>query len=137
MKNLLVFIFVFSLCMFDHVSGAGIRIGNELKFQKLLWMRCYSKDDVLGPKIIPIGGHFVTYFSVNIWRTTRFMCTLKQGPNYRHYQNFTAFKLFGMEDHGDVWDWRARENEIYLKKKEGGKFIKNPVNMHKVYDWIN
>ncbi|CAH8266854.1 unnamed protein product [Arabidopsis lyrata] len=25
-------------------------------------MRCYSKDDVIGPKIIPIGGHSFNYF---------------------------------------------------------------------------
>nr|P0DN94.1 RecName: Full=S-protein homolog 17; Flags: Precursor [Arabidopsis thaliana] len=136
MKNLSIFMFVFSLCMFGHVSRARIRIANELKFKKNLWMRCYSKDDVLGPHIIPIGGHFLDYFGTNFWGTTRFMCTLRQGPNYIHYQSFTAFKLFSMEDHGGLWDWRAREDGIYLKK-EGNKFIKNPVNMHKVYDWIN
>ncbi|EFH51635.1 hypothetical protein ARALYDRAFT_904963 [Arabidopsis lyrata subsp. lyrata] len=107
-----VFLFVFSLCILGHVSGAGIRISNELKFKKLLWIRCYSKDDVLGPKTIPIG------------------------PNYRHYQNFTAFKLFGVKDQGGLWDWRAREDGIYLKK-EGGSHIKNPVDMHKEYVWIN
>lgn len=135
MKNLSIFIFVFSLCMLGHVSGAGLRIANELKFKKLLWMRCYSKDDVLGPRIIPIGGHFEDTFGVNFWGTTRFMCTLRQGPNYRHYQNFTAFKLFSHTDHGGMWDWRAREDGIYLKKV-GGKHIWKPVNMHKVYDWI-
>ncbi|KAL9286069.1 putative plant self-incompatibility S1, armadillo-like helical, pumilio domain-containing protein [Arabidopsis thaliana] len=117
MKNLSICMFVFSLCMFGHVSGAGIRIANELKFKKNLWMRCYSKDDVLGLHIIPIGGHFLDYFGTNFWGTTRFMCTLRQGPNYRHYQSFTAFKLFSMEDHGGLWDWRAREDGIYLKKE--------------------
>ncbi|EOA25978.1 hypothetical protein CARUB_v10019367mg [Capsella rubella] len=135
MKNFSVFLFVFGLCMLGHVSGAGIRIANELKFKKLLWMRCYSKDDVLGPRIIPIGQHFTDYFSTNFLGTTRFMCTLRQGPNYRHYQNFTAFKLFSHTDHGGLWDWRAREDGIYLKK-EGGLHIRNPVNMHKAYDWI-
>ncbi|CAL9248438.1 unnamed protein product [Arabidopsis halleri] len=136
MKFFLVFLFVFSLCMLGHVSGAGIRISNELKFKKLLWIRCYSKDDVIGPKTIPIGDQFENIFNLNIWGTTRFMCTLKQGPNYRHYQNFTAFKLFGVKDQGGIWDWRAREDGIYLKK-EGGSHIKNPVDMHKEYDWIN
>ncbi|XP_020882046.1 S-protein homolog 23 [Arabidopsis lyrata subsp. lyrata] len=62
MKNLSIFLFVCSLCLLGHVSSAGIRIGNELKNKKLLWMRCYSKDDVIGPKIIPIGGHSFNYF---------------------------------------------------------------------------
>ncbi|CAA0383865.1 putative plant self-incompatibility S1 [Arabidopsis thaliana] len=135
MKQLLVFLFVFSICMLDHVSGGGIRISNELKNKKLLWMRCYSKDDVLGPKIIPIGQHYENLFDINFWHTTRFMCTLRQGPNFRHYQNFTAFKLFAMADEGGLWDWRARENGIYLKKEAGEKVL-NPVWMHKEYDWI-
>ncbi|EFH53254.1 hypothetical protein ARALYDRAFT_484464, partial [Arabidopsis lyrata subsp. lyrata] len=108
-------LFVCSLCLLGHVSSAGIRIGNELKNKKLLWMRCYSKDDVIGPKIIPIGGHSFNYFGTNFWSTTRFMCTLRQGPNYRHHQNFTAFKLYSASDDGGVWDWRAREDGIYLK----------------------
>ncbi|KAG7567643.1 Plant self-incompatibility S1 [Arabidopsis thaliana x Arabidopsis arenosa] len=136
MKNFSVFLFVFSLCMLGHVSGSGIRIANELKFKKLLWIRCYSKDDVFGPKTIPIGQHVEISFRINLWATTRFMCTLRQGPNYRHYQKFTAFKLFGVTDHGGLWDWRAREDGIYLNK-EGGRHIRNPVNMHKMYDWIN
>ncbi|EOA15782.1 hypothetical protein CARUB_v10007079mg [Capsella rubella] len=116
-----------------HVSGAGIRIANQLKSNKLLWMRCYSKNDVIGPKIIPIGQNYTFYFGVNVFQTTRFMCTLKQGPNYRHYQNFTAFKVL---DTGGMWDWRAREDGIYLEK-EFGSFAQNPVNMHKEFDWIN
>ncbi|XP_019098409.1 PREDICTED: pumilio homolog 15-like [Camelina sativa] len=86
MKNLTIFLLVFSLCMFGHVSGAGIRIVNELKNKKSLWMRCYSKDDVLGPTIIPNGGHFTDYFFHNLFGTTRFMCTLKQGPGFKHSQ---------------------------------------------------
>ncbi|CAL9238533.1 unnamed protein product [Arabidopsis halleri] len=135
MKNHSIFLFVCSLCMLGYISGAGIWIGNELKNKKLLWMRCYSKNDVLGPNIIPIGGHFIDNFRTNIWGTTRFMCTLRQGPNYRHYQNFTAFKQFSYKDYGGLWDWRAREDGIYLKKRPG-LHVRNPVNMHKVYDWI-
>ncbi|KAG7632812.1 Plant self-incompatibility S1 [Arabidopsis suecica] len=134
MKILSVFLFVFSIYIFGHVSGTGIRIVNELKSHKNLWMRCYSKNDVIGPKIIPVGYDYVNSFRANIWGTTRFMCTLKQGPNYRHYQNFTAFKQYTAYDNGADWDWRVREDGIYLKK-EGG--LKKSVDMNKVYDWIN
>ncbi|KAL9292858.1 S-protein 23 [Arabidopsis thaliana] len=134
MQNLSILL-VCSFCILGHVSSAGIRIGNELKNKKLLWMRCYSKDDVIGPLIIPIGGHRFNYFGTNIFATTRFMCTLRQGPNYRHHQNFTAFKLYSASDDGGVWDWRAREDGIYLKiKAERG--VNRPVFMHKKYDWI-
>ncbi|AEE77225.1 Plant self-incompatibility protein S1 family [Arabidopsis thaliana] len=89
MQNLSILL-VCSFCILGHVSSAGIRIGNELKNKKLLWMRCYSKDDVIGPLIIPIGGHRFNYF---------------------------AFKLYSASDDGGVWDWRAREDGIYLKIK--------------------
>ncbi|CAL9248365.1 unnamed protein product [Arabidopsis halleri] len=134
MKNLSVFLFVFSIYILGHVSGTGITITNELQFKKLLWMRCYSKDDVIGPKVLSIGQQYENSFRANIWGTTRFMCTLKQGPNYKHYQNFTAFKQYTGYDNGADWDWRVREDGIYLKK-EGG--IRKSVDMHKVYDWIN
>ncbi|XP_010425526.1 PREDICTED: pumilio homolog 15-like [Camelina sativa] len=136
MKNFSVFLFVLSLCVFNHVSGAGVRIANELKFNKNLWMRCYSKDDVTGPKIIPMGQDYSFYFGINFFRTTRFMCTLKQGPNYEHYQSFTAFKVFSNLDTGGLWDWRAKEDGVYLVK-EHEYFVQNPVNLHKEYDWIN
>ncbi|XP_010502774.1 PREDICTED: pumilio homolog 15-like [Camelina sativa] len=133
MKILSIFLFVFSIYMLGHVSGAKIRIVNELRFKKLLWMRCYSKNDVIGPNILPIGQDSITSFTPNIWGRTRFMCTLKQGPNYRHYQNFTAFKQYSGLDGGGLWDWRAREDGIYLKKEGSQK----STDMHKVYDWIN
>ncbi|CAN8275901.1 unnamed protein product [Cochlearia groenlandica] len=133
MRNFSIFLFVFSLCILGYVIGAGIKITNDLKSNKLLWMRCYSKDDVLGPKTLRIGEHYLACFEPNFWGTTRFMCTLRQGPNYKHHQNFTAFKLFTFElfsmmDDGCVWDWRARENGIYLEK--------NNEKLHKVYDWM-
>jgi len=45
-------------------------------------------------------------------------------------QKFTAFKLSGFMDEGGIWDWRAREDGIYLDK-EGGKHIGKSINMHK------
>ncbi|EOA25786.1 hypothetical protein CARUB_v10019153mg [Capsella rubella] len=132
MKNLSVFIFVFSIYMLGHVSGGMFRIGNELKSKKLLWVRCYSKDDVIGPNIIPIGEDCKVGFMANFWGTTRFMCTLKQGPHYKHYQNFTAFRQFNWFDEGNLWDWRAREDGIYLNREGIFKHGK----MHKVYDWL-
>ena len=122
--------------MLDHVFGSGIRITNELKFNKLLRIGCYSKDDKFGPKTIPIGKHVEINFMINFWRTTRFMCHLEQGPNYKHYQKFTAFKLSGFMDEGGIWDWRAREDGIYLDK-ESGKHIGKSINLHKMYDWLN
>ncbi|XP_010501346.1 PREDICTED: pumilio homolog 15-like [Camelina sativa] len=138
MKNFLVFLFVLTLCLLNHISGGGVRIANELKFNKSLWMRCYSKDDVIGPKIIPIGQPYVYYFTINFFATTRFMCTLKQGPNYKHYQNFTAFKVISYKKNGGLWDWRAREDGVYLEKQDkDGSFVQDSVNPQKVYDWIN
>ncbi|EOA12096.1 hypothetical protein CARUB_v10016516mg [Capsella rubella] len=134
MKSLLVFLFVFSIYMLGYVSGrAEVRITNELKFQKRLWMKCYSKDNVIGPTIIPIGQYSKICFLANLWGTSRYMCTLKQGPNYKHYQNFTAFKQFYWFDYGGTWYWGAREDGIYLKREGGEK----PIDLYKAYDWIN
>lgn len=132
MKTLSIFLFVFSIYMLGHVSGAKIRIANELKFKKLLSMACFSKNDVIGPKIIPMGQNYVIKFGANIWGTTRFMCKLRQGPNYKHYQNFTAFKQYSGLDGGGLWDWRAREDGIYLMKEGSQK----SASLHKVYDWL-
>ncbi|KAG2264270.1 hypothetical protein Bca52824_071349 [Brassica carinata] len=44
------------------------------------------------PVIKKPGEHHRIYFRTNFWGTTRFMCTSRQGPNYRHSQSFTAFK---------------------------------------------
>ncbi|KAG7632697.1 Plant self-incompatibility S1 [Arabidopsis suecica] len=130
MKYFTIFLIFFSLCMFGHVSGAGIRIVNELKNKKTLWMRCYSKNDVLGPTIIPNGGQFTDYFFHNLFGTTRFMCTLKQGPGFSHSQSFRAFKNFGL------WDWRAREDGIYLRRIYKTKFDDGTDNLHKEQSWI-
>lgn len=130
MKSLTIFLFVISLCMLGHVSGAGIRIVNELKSKKTLWMRCYSKDDVLGPVVIPNGGHFTDYFVHNMFGTTRFMCTLKQGPGFKHIQSFRAFKNSGL------WDWRAREDGIYLRRIHEKRFDDGADNLHKEKDWV-
>ncbi|ESQ32799.1 hypothetical protein EUTSA_v10005287mg [Eutrema salsugineum] len=113
MKTLSIFLFVLSICMICHVN-----------------------DNRIGPKILEPGQSSNTNFKTNIWGTTRFMCTLHQGPNYRHHQSFTAFKQEGPVDTGSEWDWRARENGIYLKVWDG-KSAKSKVDMHKKYDWIN
>ncbi|CAN8275905.1 unnamed protein product [Cochlearia groenlandica] len=91
-------------------------------------MSCFSSEDVLGPATLPIGKHYLNEFDINFFRTTRFKCSLKQGPNYKHYQHFTAFKLYSMMDDGCLWDWRAREDGIYLEKQN--------EKLHKVYDWM-
>ncbi|CAN7079707.1 unnamed protein product [Brassica oleracea var. botrytis] len=118
MKNLSIFLCVVSFCMISHVYGS-IRISNELNSRKNL----------------SISSRYEKYFNTNIFGTTRFMCTLRQGPNYRHTQSFTAFKQVSPRDNGALWDWRARENYIlHLQKrylfKRGGAY------MHKAFDWI-
>ncbi|ESQ32800.1 hypothetical protein EUTSA_v10005109mg [Eutrema salsugineum] len=137
MKTLSIFLFVLSICMISHVYGAGFKISNELKFKKKLWFTCYSGDNRIAPRILEPGESWDTTFNTNIWGTTRFMCTLKQGPNYRHHQSFTAFKQFSASDSGGTWDWRARENGIYLKVWDGGKHARGEINMHRKYGWIN
>nr|VDD38551.1 unnamed protein product [Brassica oleracea] len=116
MKNLSIFLCVVSFCMISHVYGS-IRISNELKFKK---------------KTLP---RYEKYFNTNIFGTTRFMCTLRQGPNYRRTQSFTAFKQVSPRDNGALWDWRARENGIYLKVW-AGKHEQGSAYMHKAFDWI-
>ncbi|KAL9300589.1 putative plant self-incompatibility S1 [Arabidopsis thaliana] len=120
MKNFSIFLFVFSLCMFDHVSSSGFKITNELKSNKLLRIGCYSKDDIFGPKTIPIGQHVEINFTINFWHTTRFM----------------SYKVSGFMVEEGIWDWRAREDGIYLDK-ENGKHIGKSINLHKMYDWLN
>ncbi|CAF2004632.1 S-protein homolog 17-like [Brassica napus] len=133
MNNLSIFLCVV-FCMISHVYG-DIRIANELKFNKYLWISCFSGDDRMEPVIKKPGEHHRIYFRTNFWGTTRFMCTLRQGPNYRHSQSFTAFKQVSPSDRGTLWDWRARENGIYLKVWED-EFSQGETNMHKAFDWI-
>ncbi|EOA25205.1 hypothetical protein CARUB_v10018518mg, partial [Capsella rubella] len=93
---------------------------SEFKFQKRLWMKCYSKDNVIGPTIIPIGQYSKIRFLANLWGTSRYMY-------------FTAFKQLYWFDYGGTWYWGAREDGIYLKREGGEK----PVDLYKAYDWIN
>ncbi|ESQ55862.1 hypothetical protein EUTSA_v10026776mg [Eutrema salsugineum] len=127
MKTLSIFLFVLNICMISHVYGqlvgAGFNISNELQNKKKLWFSCYSGDDRIAPGTLEPGASWGRNFKTNIWENTWFMCTLKQGPNYRHHQSFTAFKQ------------ETRENDIYLKVW-GGKDSRSKVNMHKKYDWI-
>ncbi|ESQ55873.1 hypothetical protein EUTSA_v10026927mg [Eutrema salsugineum] len=104
MKTLSIFLFVLNICMISHVYGQSV-------------------DDRIAPGTLEPGASWGRNFKTNIWGNTRFMCTLKQGPNYRHHQSFTAFKQ------------ETRENGIYLKVW-GGKDSRSKVNMHKKYDWI-
>ena len=134
MKNLSIFLCVVSFCMISHVYGS-IRISNELKFKKKLSISCYSKDNRMKTEMIEPGARYEKYFNTNIFGTTRFMCTLRQGPNYRHTQSFTAFKQVSPSDNGALWDWRARENGIYLKVW-AGEHEQGGAYMHKVHDWI-
>ncbi|KAG2261430.1 hypothetical protein Bca52824_068509 [Brassica carinata] len=133
MKNPSIFLCVV-FCMIIHVYG-DIKIANELKFKKKLWISCFSGDDRMEPVIKEPGEHHHIYFHTNIWGSTRFMCTLRQGPNYRHTQSFTAFKQVSPSDRGALWDWRARENGIYLKVW-AGEHEQGGASMHKVFDWI-
>ncbi|CAH2045303.1 unnamed protein product [Thlaspi arvense] len=135
MKNISVFLIVLGLCMISHVYGGGFRIGNELKNKKKLWVSCYSGDDRISPRVVEPGQHWQRNFATNVFGGTQFMCTLRQGPNYRHHKKFTAFKQQSASDNGGLWDWRARENGIYLKVW-GGKHARGEVNMHKAFDWI-
>ncbi|KAF3485885.1 hypothetical protein F2Q69_00055854 [Brassica cretica] len=107
MKNLSIFLCVVSFCMISHVYGS-IRISNELKFKKKLSVSCYSKDNRMKTEIIEPGAR---------------------------YENFTAFKQVSPRDNGALWDWRARENGIYLKVW-AGKHEQGSAYMHKAFDWI-
>ncbi|KAJ4901065.1 Plant self-incompatibility protein S1 family [Raphanus sativus] len=134
MNNLSIFICVV-FCMISHVYG-DIRIANELKFNKNLWISCFSGDDRMEPVVKKPGEQYRISFSTNYWGTTQFMCTLRQGPNYRHSQSFTAFKQVSPSDWGALWDWRAREDGIYLEVWEDHN-SQGGTNMHKAFDWIN
>lgn len=136
MKNLSMFLFVLSLCMINHVYGAGFRIANELKFRKNLNVSCHSGDDRFDPLILRPGQHWKRKFQTNVFGGTRFTCRLSQGPGYKHFQEFTSFKQISAWDNGGLWDWRARENGIYLKVW-GHIHSQGEVNMHLEHKWIN
>ncbi|CAN8253523.1 unnamed protein product [Cochlearia groenlandica] len=121
--------------MIGHVLSGGIRIANEFKDKRDLWMSCYEEpyNTVISPRIIKPGGHFSHVFQTLPWGTTRYTCVLRHGPRLKHYQSFKAFRCFDVKDTGGNWDWRARENGIYLKKPDGWY----PMNMHKALDWEN
>ncbi|CAF1699072.1 unnamed protein product, partial [Brassica napus] len=118
-----IFLFLFSLCIIVHVHGHGVKISNELKFQKDLNMSCFSADDRIKERTLKPGTHWEFNFGLNVVGNTRYMCTLKQGPGFKHHQSFRAFKRRGL------WDWRAREDGIYLTRKKSEQ-------PHKEYDWL-
>ncbi|CAF2004613.1 unnamed protein product [Brassica oleracea] len=116
-----------------YTAASGFQTNSNSR--KKLSVSCYSKDNRMKTEIIEPGARYEKYFNTNIFGTTRFMCTLRQGPNYRRTQSFTAFKQVSPRDNGALWDWRARENGIYLKVW-AGKHEQGSAYMHKAFDWI-
>ncbi|XP_023638066.1 S-protein homolog 16-like, partial [Capsella rubella] len=116
--------------------ATGIKITNELKFKKLLWMRCYSKDDVLDKSKSRRGlqqKKELTAPNEPRQANNRF-----RGCSFtRSLDMACVFWTSSYSDLGGLWDWRAREDEIYFQKKKSGLHVKFLVNMYKVYDWIN
>ncbi|CAH8305008.1 unnamed protein product [Eruca vesicaria subsp. sativa] len=117
MNNLFIFLILLSLCI-KHTVGKEIKIVlvNELH-NKVLAIRCKSKNDNLGDHDLRVGQSKEFEFNNNVWLSTLFWCNMWQAPS-----------LSG-NDMGPTYFWIAREDGIYYREEPFGK---PPV---KRYDW--
>ncbi|KAJ4882476.1 Plant self-incompatibility protein S1 family [Raphanus sativus] len=96
------------------LDGNGITFSNELKYNKLLKVRC---DNVEGEHLLKIGEEYeFTLVDVSFH-----YCTMSQGPNnFKHHQKFDVYDGLYTECPSKCYDrdtqckWIARENGIYF-----------------------
>ncbi|KAF8118859.1 hypothetical protein N665_0002s0165 [Sinapis alba] len=130
MKNLFIFLIILSVCI-DHTIGKEIKLVlvNELRNNKVLAIRCKSKNDNLGDHDLRVGQSKDFSFNDNVWKTTLFWCNMWQAPSYRVHQRFDAYKSQWKRYLDPTYYWIAREDGIYFREEPYGK---PPV---KRYDW--
>ncbi|KAG7541076.1 Plant self-incompatibility S1 [Arabidopsis thaliana x Arabidopsis arenosa] len=101
----------------------NVEIVNQLEFHKILRVHCKSKSHDFPITYLNIGESF--QFKFTIFPKTLYWCNLWQGPNYKHYVVFAAFRpdkdfidgtCTGM--HPNVCRWTAKEEGVYVRNKQ-------------------
>lgn len=131
MNNFFIFLILLSLCI-NHTIGGEIKLVlvNELH-NKVLAIRCKSKNDNLGDHDLRVGQSKRFEFSDNVWKTTLFWCNMWQAPSYRVHQRFDAYRSKWKRHLDPTYFWIAREDGVYFREDELYGY-KPPV---KRYDW--
>ncbi|KAL0718061.1 hypothetical protein Bca4012_067383 [Brassica carinata] len=89
---------------------------NQLEHNKLLKIRC---DNGEGEKLVKIGGEYEFTFGDDFFGTTRYSCTMNQGPNnFKHHQEFAAYDASWSKAFVATCKWIAREDGIYFSQDE-------------------
>ncbi|XP_019086577.1 PREDICTED: uncharacterized protein LOC109126993 [Camelina sativa] len=132
-------IFFLILLSFDSINSYlmpplfrkfNVEIVNQLKFHKKMKVHCKSRSHNFPITYLNIGESF--QFKFTILSKTKYWCNLWQGPNYKHYVVFDAFRpdkdfidgtCTGM--HPNVCRWTAKEEGVYVRNKkfEGEYFM--------------
>ncbi|ESQ40345.1 hypothetical protein EUTSA_v10015919mg [Eutrema salsugineum] len=128
MNNLFISLILFSLCIRNTIGISKIVLTNELH-NKILAVRCKSKDNNLGDHYLRVGQSKAFEFDDNVWRRTLFFCHMWKGPNYKVHKVFDAYRSKWKSDYGPTYFWIGREDGIYYRQDPNGK---PPV---KRYDW--
>ncbi|KAL1201466.1 putative S-protein1 [Cardamine amara subsp. amara] len=117
MKNLFMFLILLSLCIGNTIGISTLLVKNELH-NKVLGVRCRSKDDHLGDHILQVGQMTKNNFDDNIWRRTLFWCNMWKGPDFKIHISFDAYKSMWKADYGPTYLWIAREDGIYYTQTD-------------------
>ncbi|XP_010543913.1 PREDICTED: pumilio homolog 15-like [Tarenaya hassleriana] len=102
-------------CM--NVSHAGlydrnhVAIRNALEHNKTLKVHCKSKDNDLGFHLLGPDTVYRFKFHDNFGLSTLYWCNLWQGPHYKHYQVFVAYR--------SIWFWRADKTVMWEAREDG------------------
>ncbi|KAF8111082.1 hypothetical protein N665_0076s0084 [Sinapis alba] len=137
MKNISIFLFVFTLCMIDNVYGDNLLKGqkttlyfrNGLSYKKWLKVHCKSGNNDMGTHYLKPGG--IDYqFSVydNVFGGTLIWCTLSKGPDYKVSSTFDAYKQNNGKPHGIAYNYIAKDDGIYHSNLVEFK-------LHKKFNW--
>ncbi|KAL9809282.1 putative plant self-incompatibility S1 [Arabidopsis thaliana] len=127
MKNLFIFVILLSVCIRNTFGISTLLVKNELN-NKVLGVRCRSKDDNLGDHILRVGQMTKNNFDDNVWRRTLFWCNLWKGPDFKLHVAFDAYRSQWKADIGPTYLWIAREDGIY--------YTQHPETPPKKrYDW--
>ncbi|CAA7033940.1 unnamed protein product [Microthlaspi erraticum] len=130
MKNkLIVFLTLLSLCIGNTIGVSKLVLKNELTNNRILAVRCKSKNDNLGDHYLSVGQSKPFEFNDNVWKRTLFWCRMWKGPNYKIHQVFDAYRSKWKRDTGPTYYWIGREDGIYFMQEP---YPKPPV---KKYDW--
>ncbi|KAL0648736.1 hypothetical protein Bca4012_047027 [Brassica carinata] len=126
MNNLLIVLVLLGLCI--GLGESTLTLRNQLEHNKLLKIIC-SNDVGSWMLKLKIGEEytFPRQPPGYIWRG--YMCSMEQGPNFKHSQYFEALNARWSRGKGldATCKWIARENGIYFST-DGSPLLKR-------YEW--